>query len=112
MKILECEINLFKQLNHERIVRYHGAARTSEYLQIFMEYMTGGSVREQILNYGALTEQLTRKYTRQIVDGLIYLHKNRFVHRDIKCKRINRSTISINKICVLFRCKYPTGYFR
>ena len=89
MKILECEINLFKQLNHERIVRYHGAARTSEYLQIFMEYMTGGSVREQILNYGALTEQLTRKYTRQIVDGLNYLHKSRFVHRDIKCKGID-----------------------
>ncbi|CAF1145238.1 unnamed protein product [Adineta ricciae] len=90
VKILECEINLFKQLNHERIVRYHGAARTSEYLQIFMEYMTGGSVREQILNYGALTEQLTRKYTRQIVDGLNYLHKNRFVHRDIKCANILR----------------------
>jgi serine/threonine protein kinase len=51
-----------------------------------MEYMTGGSVREQILNYGALTEQLTKKYVRQIIDGLIYLHKSRFVHRDIKCK--------------------------
>jgi serine/threonine protein kinase len=50
-----------------------------------MEYMTGGSVREQILNYGALSEQLTKKYTKQIIEGLIYLHKNRFVHRDIKC---------------------------
>jgi serine/threonine protein kinase len=86
VKILECEINIYKQLNHERIVRYHGAARTEDCLQIFMEYMTGGSVREQILNYGALTEQLTKKYTKQILEGLIYLHKNRFVHRDIKCK--------------------------
>mgnify|MGYP002379087704 FL=1 len=87
MKILECEINIYKQLDHERIVRYHGAIRTDDYLQIFMEYMTGGSVREQILNYGALTEQLTRKYTRQILEGLIYLHENRYIHRDIKCNR-------------------------
>jgi serine/threonine protein kinase len=85
VKILECEINIYKQLNHERIVAYHGAARTDEYLQIFMEYMTGGSVREQIQNYGALNESLTKKFTKQIVEGLIYLHQNRFVHRDIKC---------------------------
>ncbi|CAF3746967.1 unnamed protein product [Rotaria sp. Silwood1] len=90
VKILECEINIYKQLNHERIVRYHGAVRTEDYLQIFMEYMTGGSVREQILNYGALTEQLTKKYTKQILEGLIYLHKNRFIHRDIKCANILR----------------------
>ncbi|CAF1048360.1 unnamed protein product [Rotaria sordida] len=90
VKILECEINIYKQLNHERIVRYHGAVRTEDYLQIFMEYMTGGSVREQILNYGALTEQLTKKYTRQILEGLIYLHNNRFIHRDIKCANILR----------------------
>jgi len=85
VKILECEINIYKQLDHERIVRYHGAIRTDDYLQIFMEYMTGGSVREQILNYGALSEQLTRKYTRQILEGLVYLHEKRYIHRDIKC---------------------------
>ncbi len=50
-----------------------------------MEYMTGGSVREQILNYGALTEQLTKKYARQILEGLVYLHEKRCIHRDIKC---------------------------
>ncbi|CAF3507327.1 unnamed protein product [Rotaria socialis] len=90
VKILECEINIFKQLDHERIVRYHGALRTDEFLQIFMEFMAGGSVREQILNYGALTEQLTKKYTRQILEGLVYLHENHFVHRDIKCANILR----------------------
>jgi serine/threonine protein kinase len=50
--------------------------------------MAGGSVREQILNYGALTEQLTKKYTKQILNGLEYLHENRYIHRDIKCKEI------------------------
>lgn len=96
VKILECEINIYKQLNHERIVRYHGAARTDDNLQIFMEYMTGGSVREQILNYGALPESLTKKYTRQILEGLVYLHKNRFIHRDIKC-RLKKIELNFNQ---------------
>ncbi|CAF4691288.1 unnamed protein product [Rotaria sp. Silwood1] len=90
VKILECEINIYKQLDHERIVRYHGALQTDDCFQIFMEFMAGGSVREQILNYGALTEQLTKKYTKQILEGLIYLHENHFVHRDIKCANILR----------------------
>ncbi|CAF0965022.1 unnamed protein product [Rotaria sordida] len=90
VKILECEINIYKQLDHERIVRYHGALQTDDCLQIFMEFMVGGSVREQILNYGALTDQLTKKYTRQILEGLVYLHENYFVHRDIKCANILR----------------------
>jgi mitogen-activated protein kinase kinase kinase 2 len=85
VKLLESELRIYKDLDHERIVRYYGATRTNDHLQIFMEYMTGGSVREQILNYGALTEQLTKKYTRQILEGLIYLHRSRFIHRDIKC---------------------------
>ena len=54
--------------------------------------MTGGSVREQILNYGALNEQLTKKYTRQILEGLVYLHEKRYIHRDIKCM-IEKKTI-------------------
>ena len=85
VNFLEGEINVYRQLNHERIVRYYGVEQTEDYLQIFMEYMAGGSVREQILNYGALTEQLTKKYTKQILNGLVYLHENRYIHRDIKC---------------------------
>ncbi|CAF0975511.1 unnamed protein product [Adineta ricciae] len=90
VKFLEGEINIYRQLDHERIVRYYGVEQTEDYLQIFMEYMAGGSVREQILNYGALTEQLTKKYTKQILNGLAYLHENRYIHRDIKCANILR----------------------
>ena len=111
MKILECEINIYKQLDHERIVRYLGAIRTEECLQIFMEYMAGGSVREQILNYGALTEQLTKKYTKQILQGLAYLHEKLFVHRDIKCNE-NFWEDGGKSGNGYFRCEYPTRCVR
>ncbi len=44
---LECEIQLLKNLHHERIVQYYGCLRdlNEKTLTIFMEYMPGVSLR-------------------------------------------------------------------
>lgn len=91
---LECEIQLLKNLHHERIVQYYGCLRdhSEKTLSIFMEYMPGGSVKDQLKAYGALTENVTRKYTRQILEGMSYLHSNMIVHRDIKGANILRDS--------------------
>nr|XP_056713600.1 mitogen-activated protein kinase kinase kinase 3-like [Euleptes europaea] len=91
---LECEIQLLKTLRHERIVQYYGCLRDPEErkLSIFVEYMPGGSIKDQLKAYGALTENVTRRYTRQILQGVFYLHSNMIVHRDIKGANILRDS--------------------
>ena len=41
MKALEAEIDLLKNLRHERIVLYYGTQQTDLYVYIFMEFMPG-----------------------------------------------------------------------
>lgn len=53
--------------------------------------------------YGPLTETLTRNYTHQMLEGLVYLHDQRIIHRDIKGK-IN--TLNCLLFCQAVNCNY------
>ena len=87
------ELQLLQNLRHERIVTYYGTDIRNEKLCIFMEFMPGGSVHQHMKDTrAALTETLTRKYTRQILEGVAYLHDNKIVHRDIKGANILRNS--------------------
>ncbi len=85
---MENEITLLKNMQHERIVQYVGFNRDEDLLCIFMEYMPGGSVKDEIRQYGPLTEAVAKKYTKQILEGLTYLHHYEIIHRDVKSKRV------------------------
>ena len=78
------EINLMKKLLHPNIVRYYGAERTSNVLQIIMEYVPGGSLRSILNHFGRLDDRLVACYARQMLLGLIYLHSQSVAHLDIK----------------------------
>ncbi|XP_046328305.1 mitogen-activated protein kinase kinase kinase 2-like isoform X1 [Haliotis rufescens] len=92
VRALENELQLLRNFHHEHIVQYYGCQQDRKVLSIFMELMPGGSVKDQINNYGALKEQVVRKYTRQVLEGLAYLHKNVIVHRDIKAANVLRDS--------------------
>nr|XP_057908050.1 mitogen-activated protein kinase kinase kinase 2 isoform X4 [Doryrhamphus excisus] len=57
-----------------------------------------GSIKDQVKSYGALTENVTRRYTRQILEGVSYLHSNMIVHRDIKGANILRDSVGNVKL--------------
>lgn len=81
---LDNEINLLRNLRHQNIVRYIGTEVNPMSLSIFLEYVPGGSVKALIDKFGALEESIAKSYTRQLLLGLEYLHRNGIAHRDIK----------------------------
>lgn len=68
-------------------------------MNIFLEYVPGGSVSALLRNYGAFEEPLVKNFVRQILQGLNYLHEKDIIHRDIKGANIlvdNKGGIKIS----------------
>ncbi|CAD7926278.1 unnamed protein product, partial [Amoebophrya sp. A120] len=82
------ELTLLKSLAHHRIVAYLGASMGKKSLQIYMEYVSGGSLKSQLDEFGPIKESVFRSYTRQILEGVSYLHLHQVVHCDLKTGNI------------------------
>lgn len=99
IEALKREISLLRDLRHPNIVQYLGCSSSADHLNIFLEYVPGGSVQTMLNSYGALPEPLVRSFVRQILNGLSYLHNRDIIHRDIKGANIlvdNKGTIKIS----------------
>lgn len=81
---LQKEIKLMKCLQHRNIVKYIGADRKDKFFYIFMEYVPGGSLRSILDQFGPLQDAVASSFTKQIIRGLHFLHRNDVIHRDIK----------------------------
>uniref|UniRef100_A0AC35EYL5 Protein kinase domain-containing protein n=1 Tax=Panagrolaimus sp. PS1159 TaxID=55785 RepID=A0AC35EYL5_9BILA len=86
------EISMLSKLSHENIVKYRGVIISDNCVNIFMEYMTAGSLYDEInkKGFGAVSPKGTVETTKQILRGLEYLHDLEIVHRDIKSANILR----------------------
>ena len=97
---LEKEISVMKRLEHPHIVRYLGTERAREdhgredgagvlsnlpnQVYIFLEYIPGGSLSRMLKQFGGFSTEIIRRYTKQILHGLVYLHNAGIIHRDVK----------------------------
>ncbi|KAH9304474.1 hypothetical protein KI387_008878 [Taxus chinensis] len=93
---LEEEVKLLRNLSHRNIVRYLGTAREDHALNILLEFVPGGSISSLLGKFGSFTEPVIRMYTKQLLQGLEYLHKHGIMHRDIKGANI----LVDNKGCI------------
>ncbi|XP_023049536.1 mitogen-activated protein kinase kinase kinase 19 isoform X1 [Piliocolobus tephrosceles] len=95
---LQEEVDLLKALKHVNIVAYLGTCLQENTVSIFMEFVPGGSISSIINRFGPLPEMVFCKYTKQILQGVAYLHENCVVHRDIKGNNVMLMPTGIIKL--------------
>jgi serine/threonine protein kinase len=47
----------------------------------FLEYVPGGSIGSRLRKHGKFSDNVTRSFTAQILEGLEYLHSKNIMHR-------------------------------
>lgn len=82
------EVHLLRELQSPQVVKYEGFVRSENFLSIVIEYVENGSLLNTIRTFGCFKENLCARYTRKILDGLIYLHSKDVVHCDIKLANV------------------------
>ncbi|KAJ9464175.1 Mitogen-activated protein kinase kinase kinase A [Diplonema papillatum] len=78
------EVAILSKLRHDHIVSYLSSSIVKHTIVICMEYMPGGSLQGLLEQFGILPLSSIRRYTKDILKGMHFLHANNVVHYDIK----------------------------
>jgi serine/threonine protein kinase len=89
-EFLNREVKIQSMLNHKNILQLYNVIDNKEYMYIFMEWMEGGSLKDLIIeryidkkDYLFKDEECSL-ITKNILEGLNYLHSVNVMHRDLK----------------------------
>jgi len=84
-------MNLMSKLNHPNIVKFIAGWYNRKLKKVIMitEFISGGSLKLNIKKINISPRlRLIKKWIKEILNGLSYLHSQNIIHRDIKCDNI------------------------
>nr|XP_049696326.1 serine/threonine-protein kinase grp isoform X1 [Helicoverpa armigera]XP_049696327.1 serine/threonine-protein kinase grp isoform X1 [Helicoverpa armigera] len=102
------EAALHRALRHPHVLRCLGERTHQGLHYLFLEYAPGGELFDRIEPDVGMREEDARRYWRQLLSGLGYLHGRGVAHRDIKPENLlldNRDQLKISDfgMATLFR---------
>ncbi|KAB2609264.1 serine/threonine-protein kinase WNK3 [Pyrus ussuriensis x Pyrus communis] len=89
---LYSEVHLLKTLKHKNIIKFYNSwvDAKHENINIITEIFTSGTLRQYRRKHKHVDLRALKKWSRQILEGLWYLHNHDppVIHRDLKCDNI------------------------
>ncbi|KAA3454396.1 putative serine/threonine-protein kinase WNK3 isoform X1 [Gossypium australe] len=89
---LYSEVHLLKTLKHKNIIKFYNSwvDTKNEHINFITEIFTSGTLRQYRKKHKHVDLRALKKWSRQILEGLLYLHGHDppVIHRDLKCDNI------------------------
>jgi tRNA A-37 threonylcarbamoyl transferase component Bud32 len=82
------EIQIVAQLTHPHILALHDSGEAGAFVYYVMPHITGGSLRQRLLEQGAMNPAGALAIAAPVADALSYAHGMGVLHRDIKPENI------------------------
>lgn len=82
------EIEALKQFNHAYIAKLYQVIETDNKIFLVQEFCEGGELFDYIVDRTYLKEDEARKFYRQLLSAIGYIHSKGYCHRDLKPENI------------------------
>ncbi|KAF9163507.1 hypothetical protein DFQ26_002464 [Actinomortierella ambigua] len=102
-KSIQREIALFRNLSFKNIIQFYAAldhtVHNEERLLIVMEYAENGTLTKAIKGQ-CLNWEHKKRFSQQILRGLVYMHSRHVLHRDLKSDNVLLTdNMQVAKLC-------------
>lgn len=82
------EASAISKLHHPNIVEVYDVGEHNDKNYIVMEYVRGRTLKQLILQRGALQKEEAVEIMKQLISAVAHAHENNIIHRDIKPQNV------------------------